>query len=173
MSRPTGKPAELEQRRIKALRQLREGKSPAQVAALVGVRVGSVYRWQAMNDKGGAAALRARPNTGRPCRLSDRQKAKLTDLLLKGALANGFPTDLWTCPRIVTLIKRQFGVAYHHDHVGRLMAAMGFTCQKPKLRAAERDEAAIEHWVRHDWEAVKKKRSAATPGWCSSTKAGS
>jgi transposase len=173
MSRPKGNGSELQARRVEALRQLREGKSVAEVAAEAGVHVGSVYRWQSMKDKGGHAALRARPNTGRPCRLTDRQKAKLTGLLLDGALANGFPTDLWTCPRIVTLIKRNFGVDYHHDHVGRLMAAMGFTCQKPKLRAAERDEAAVEHWVRHDWEAVKKKRSAAAPGWCSSTKAGS
>lgn len=126
-----------------------------------------------MKERGGHAALRARPTPGRPCRLSERQKAKLTGLLLKGALANGFATDLWTCPRIVTLVKRHFEVDYHHDHVGRLMAAMGFTCQKPRLRAVERDEAAIEHWVRHDWAAVKKKRGASGRGSCLSTRAGS
>src|SRR5687767_82784 len=157
MSRPKGSASDLQARRIKALRQLREGKAAAEVAAEAGVHAKTVFRWRSMKAEGGHAALRARPNTGRPCRLTDRQKAALTDLLLRGALANGFPTDLWTCPRIVTLIRRQFGVDYHHDHVGRLMAAMGFTCQKPKLRAAERDEAAVEHWVRHDWEAVKKK----------------
>ena len=157
MSRPKGKASDLEARRIEALRQLREGKAAADVAAEAGVHLNSLYRWQTIKARGGHAALRARPTPGRPCRLGDRQKAKLTDLLLNGALANGFPTDLWTCPRIVTLIRRHFGVDYHHDHVGRLMAAIGFTCQKPRLRAAERDEAAIEHWVRHDWEAVKKK----------------
>ena len=157
MSRPKGTAADLEARRVDALRRLRAGESAAAVAAAVGVHVKSVHRWRKARADGGRAALRARPTPGRPCRLGDRQKAKLTDLLLAGALANGFPTDLWTCPRIVTLIKRHFGVAYHHDHVGRLMAAIGFTCQKPKLRAAERDEAAIEHWVRHDWAAVKKK----------------
>jgi len=157
MSRPKGKASDLEAKRIKALRQLREGTPAAEVAAEAGVHLNSLYRWQMMKARGGHAALRARPTPGRPCRLSDRQKAKLTDLLLKGALANGFPTDLWTCPRIVTLIKRRFDVDYHHDHVGRLMGVIGFTCQKPKLRATERDEAAIEHWVRHDWEAVKKK----------------
>ena len=157
MSRPKGNASDLEAKRVEALRQLRAGTPAAEVAAAAGVHVNSLYRWRAMQARGGRAALRARPNTGRPCRLSDRQKATLTGLLLKGALANGFPTDLWTCPRIVTLVRRHFGVAYHHDHVGRLMAAMGFSCQKPTLRAAERDEAAVAHWVRHDFAALKKK----------------
>jgi len=153
---------------------LREGREPMAIAAELGCHVKSVHRWKRLKARGGHAALRARPNTGRPPRLSAAQKQQLTALLLQGALAGGgFATDLWTCPRIVTLIKRRFGVAYHHDHIGRLMAAIGFTCQKPKLRADERDEAAIEHWIRHDWPRIKKKPGARGPGWFSSTKAGS
>lgn len=171
--RPKGEASELEQRRREALRRLSAGRKPADVAAELGCHVKSVHRWKRIKTQGGHAALRARPNTGRPPRLSAAQRAKLTTLLLDGALTNGFPTDLWTCPRIVTLIKRRFGVAYHHDHVGRLMAAIGFTCQKPKLRADERDEAAIEHWVRHDWVRIKKKPGATRPTSSSSTKAGS
>ena len=171
--RPKGKASDLEARRRAALRQLREGKAAAEVAAEAGVHVKTVFRWRSMKAKGGHAALRARPNTGRPCRLTDRQKAALTDRLLRGALANGFPTDLWTCPRIVTLIKRHFGVDYHHDHVGRLMAAMGFTCQKPRVRADERDEDAIARWLARDWVRVKKKPGGPAPPSCSSTRAAS
>jgi transposase len=171
--RPKGTASDLEERRRAALRMLRAGRKPGAVAAELGCHVKSVHRWKRMTARGGSAALRARPNTGRPPRLTAARRARLTGLLLKGALANGFPTDLWTCPRIVTLIRRHFGVAYHHDHVGRLMAAMGFTCQKPRLRADERDEAAIEHWVRRDWVRIKKKRGASGPTSYSSTKAGS
>jgi len=143
------------------------------VARLVGCHPKTVSRWKKLQKDGGHAALRARPNTGRPPALSQKQKKDLTRRLLKGALKNGFATDLWTCPRIVELIRRHYGVSHHHDHIGRLMAAMGFTCQKPKRRAIERDEEAIRHWIAHDWERIKKKRSESAPMSFSSTKAAS
>lgn len=155
------------------MRLLDEGRSPREVAKEVGCHPKSVPRWNKARADGGHRALSARPNTGRPPGLTDRQKKDLTRRLLAGALKNGFDTDLWTCPRIVVLIRRHHRVSYHHDHVGRLMAAMGFTCQKPKRRAVERDEEAIEHWIRHDWERIKKKRGESVRTWCSSTKAAS
>ncbi|WP_158598081.1 winged helix-turn-helix domain-containing protein [Noviherbaspirillum saxi] len=33
-------------------------------------------------------------------------------LLLQGAVANGFATELWTLQRIAEVIEREFGVAY-------------------------------------------------------------
>jgi transposase len=156
--RPKGNAQVLESRRRQAVRLLKEGHSATDVATILGCHAKSIFRWRKMQTEGGHAALRARPNTGRPAGLTQSHKRDLTRRLLAGALKNGFATDLWTCPRIVELIRRRCGVSYHHDHVGRLMAAMGFTCQKPKRRAVERDEAAIEHWIRHDWQRIKKKR---------------
>ena len=37
------------------------------------------------------------------------------DSVLKGAKAAGFPTDLWTCPRVAQLIKDRSGPRYHVD----------------------------------------------------------
>jgi hypothetical protein len=36
------------------------------------------------------------------------QLAKLSRMLLAAALANGFPTELWTLARIAKLIERSF-----------------------------------------------------------------
>ena len=69
----------------------------------------------------------------------------------------GFPTDLWTCPRIGDLIKRRFAVEYHVNHIGRLLRSMGWTPQKPEKRARERDEKAVQKWIREDWSRIKKK----------------
>lgn len=77
--------------------------------------------------------------------------------MLRGAQAAGFPTDLWTCPRVPTLIRREFGVRYHVDHVRRLLRALGWTPQKPKQQAREPDEAAIRRWVRVEWPRIKKE----------------
>src|SRR5580704_12971076 len=67
-------------------------------------------------------------------------------LLLKGPLAYGYRTNLWTTARIAELVEREFGVCYHRDHIGRLMHSLGWSVQKPERRALERDEEAIERW---------------------------
>jgi transposase len=77
--------------------------------------------------------------------------------LLRGAFAWGFRTDLWTTPRIAEVIRRTFGVRYHPTHVGRLLADLGWSCQKPERRALERDEPAIADWKRVIWPGIKKK----------------
>jgi len=88
--------------------------------------------------------------------LTAQQRAKLPRLLLRGAAAWGFETQLWTTRRIATVIRRAFGVRLHRAHVGRVLSALKWSCQKPERRALERDEAAIERWKRYRWTAVKK-----------------
>lgn len=61
-----------------------------------------------------------------------------------------------TCPRIGQVILKIFGVGYHVDHIGRLLRSLGWSPQKPQRRAIERDEAAIQRWVKADWPRVKK-----------------
>src|SRR2546429_3989311 len=54
-------------------------------------------------------------------------------------MMHGHRTNLWTTARIAELIRREFGVQYHRDHVGRLMHALNWSPQKPERRALERD----------------------------------
>ena len=77
-------------------------------------------------------------------------------LLLKGAMANGFSTELWTTRRVGTLFKQHCGVQFHRSHVARLLHELGFTCQKLERRALERDEQKIEEWKRTRWPQVNK-----------------
>jgi transposase len=156
--RPSGSPAELERRRLRALRLLREGFAPVEVAQRVGVDRRSVRRWRAGFEQGGLAAIRARPAPGRPPRLAMARRDQLEQSLRRGARAYGYATDLWTCPRVAELIHRQFGVRYHVDHIGRVLHALGWSPQKPERRARERDEEAIRRWVRTEWPRAKKKR---------------
>jgi transposase len=159
--RPTGSAAELEARRHRAVDLLRDGKSNTEVARLIGVDVSSVKRWKRAAAAGGSDALAAKPNRGRPPRLTPEQKQELAQVVRAGPLAAGFRTNLWTCRRVAQVIRERFGVEYHRDHVGRVLHALGFTQQKPQRRATQRDEAAIEHWRTHEWERIKK-RAAAT-----------
>ena len=108
----------------------------------------------------GDGALKAKPAPGRPPKLTAQQRAKLPRLLLRGAGAWGFETQLWTTRRIATVIRRAFGVRLHRAHISRVLNALNWSCQKPERRAVERDEAAIERWKRYRWTAVKKTPSA-------------
>jgi len=83
-------------------------------------------------------ALQVRTSPGRPARLGATERRRLVKLLLKGPIAHGYRTNLWTTARIAEVIEREFGVAYHRDHIGRLMHSLNWSHQKPERRAAER-----------------------------------
>jgi transposase len=158
--RPSGSPEQLERRRMKAIALLKEGFTPVEVARRLDVDRRSVRRWRAAHDEAGRDGLAARPVPGRPPRLDAKARSKLERKLLRGARACGFATELWTCPRVAKVIRREFGVKYHVDHIGRLLRSMGWSPQKPERRARERDEEAIRRWVKVDWPRVKKNRGA-------------
>lgn len=154
MSRPLGTADELERRRCHALALLRQGQAPARVAYFLGVDRSSVYRWRQAAAPGGPG-LAARPHPPQPCRLADDQLGRLEALLAQGATAHGWPNGLWTTERVAVLIRRHFGVGYHHDHVGRfLRRRLGWTPQKPRRRARERDEQAIRRWQSVDFPVI-------------------
>lgn len=158
--RPKGSAAVLEARRRRALAWLRKGMSLHEVARRIACAPSSVLRWRDAWQRGGRRALRVRKSPGRPPRLTPAQRARLVRLLLRGAMAHGYPTELWTTARIATLIAETFGVHYHRDHVGRLLHQLGWSHQKPERRATERDEAAIARWKRVRWPQVKKRPRA-------------
>ncbi len=158
--RPSGSPEELERRRRRAIALLQQGMAPVDVARHVGADRRSVRRWRADHERAGPAGVDAKPVPGRPPKLDPKRRAQLERLLLRGAEAAGFSTPLWTCPRVAAVVRREFGVRYHVDHVGRVLRALGWSPQKPERRARERDEAAIQRWVKVEWPRIKKKRGA-------------
>ena len=156
-----GSPELLEDRRRRALALLDEGRSLNEVARRIGCATSSVMRWRDLRRGGGEKALKVRSSPGRPHKLALIRCRLLLKLLLQGALASGYPTQLWTTARIAEVIRKKFRVQYHRDHVGRLMHRLGWSHQKPQRRALERDEAKIRRFVREEWPRVKK-----TPrGW--------
>ena len=171
--RPKGSPEQLEARRILAMRVLREGRSPTEVAKTVGCRRFSVERWRDAFERHGAAGLKARPVPGRPPKLTSKQMRRLVTVLLKGATARGHRTHLWTTQRIADVIEEEFAVHYHRDHVGRLMHRLNWSHQKPERRALERDEANIERWKHEEWPRIKKGPTGWVPTSFSWTNRGS
>ena len=161
MPRLKGSADLLEDRRYRALALWDSGLSLHEVGRRIRCAPSSVMRWLRARRRGGPRALRVRRSPGRPLKLGRSERRRLLKLLLKGAPAHGYRTQLWTTARIAEVVWRAFGVRYHRDHIGRLMHNLNWSPQKPETRAVERDEEAIERWKRKDWPRLKK----TPPGW--------
>jgi transposase len=139
---------------------LRSGERQVDVAHFLGVDRTSVYRWR-QQARRGEQALAARPHPHRPPALPAGQLRHLEALLSRGAVAHGWHNQLWTAARVADLIFRHFGIRYHHDHVGRfLRQRLGWSVQKPRRRARERDEAAILHWQSETFPRLARQAQA-------------
>jgi transposase len=156
MPRPKGSADLIEDRRLRALALWATGLSLNEVGRRIHCAPSSVLRWLRARRRGGPDALRVRFSPGGPLKLGSIQRRRLVKLLLQGPQAHGYRTQLWTTARIAEVIRREFGVDYHRDHVGRLMHSLNWSPQKPETRAVERDDEAIERWKRKDWPRVKK-----------------
>src|ERR1051325_4749298 len=144
--RPKGTAAELERRRRHAVDLVEQGESPTVVARILGVRVSSVHRWRRLAQR--PQGLQAKPNPGPTPGLSDYHLRKLERLLLQGAKKHGWPNQLWTADRVARLLRERFGIAYHPEHVRKILKQrLHWTSQKPRRKARERDDKEVERWL--------------------------
>lgn len=148
----------LEQRRLRAWELKAKGWPQNLIAEALGVTEGAVSQWlKRARDQGGAEALRARRRGGSQPLLGAKERGRLLELLERGAEAFGFEGQVWTLPRIADLIHREFGIRHHPAHVSKILRVCGWTQQKPAVRAAERNEKAIDEWKDVRWPELKKK----------------
>lgn len=147
-----------------------EGRSAIEVAGLLEVSTKSAYQWRWAWVAGGARALASRGPAGPDPKLSDEQLNRLQARLELGSAAAGYGQDQrWTLARVVALIATMFHVRVGITTVWQAMRRLGYTAQLPIHRAIERDEAAIVHWRRYQWPAVKESPPARPPGSVSPT----
>jgi transposase len=147
----------LEQRRRQAARLFAKGEtSLASVARQLKVSRQSVGRWYHDWKQGGARALKAAGRAGRKARLLPAQLRRVEAALLQGADAHGFGAELWTLPRVATVIERVTGVKFHPGHVWKILGSINWTVQKPTQQAKERSEEAVEYWKNVRWPELKK-----------------
>jgi transposase len=141
-TRPAPGPPAPRGRVVRRRRPAGRGRPPARGLGSGGQRLYGRFK------AGGTEALRSRGPSGPTPRLSDAQLATVEQALLEGATAHGFAGELWTLDRIAIVIERLTGVQHHPAHVWALLRhRLGWSVQRPKRRAVERDQAAIDRWV--------------------------
>ena len=132
--------ATLEAMRERAVRRVQEGESPEVVARIFGIGRVAVYRWLSLYRQGGWSALKAKPLFGRPPKLDGKKLKWIYDTVTqKNPIQLKFEFALWTREMVATLIKDRFDIKLSAVSVGRLLAQLGITAQKPLHRAIERN----------------------------------
>jgi transposase len=148
--------ATLEAMRERAVRSVQDGESPEVVAGVLRINRSTVYGWLAQYRRGGWGALKAKPLFGRPPRLDGKKLKWIYSAVAQtNPMQFKFEFALWTREMVAKLIKDKFNISLSTVSVGRLLAQLGITCQKPLHRALEQDEALVQQWLRQDYPKIR------------------
>lgn len=159
-----------EGRRLRAWELHDQGWTGTRIAEALGVTQGAVSQWLKRAREGdGREALRHQCPPGATPKLTTEQREQIPTLLEKGAEAYGFVGEVWTTARVAAVIARELKVHYHPAHVSRILRALEWTPQKPKLRATQQDARAITTWRHERWPELERKTRTKTERSFSST----
>src|SRR3990172_2817905 len=144
--------------RLMAVRRVRAGGGPSAVIQSYGLCRTTIYRWLRAAKRGGEKALRARKHPGRKPWLSPAQKLQVRRWINgKDPRQYGFDFGRGTRRIVAALIEERFRVRLGVTAVGRLLAELDITPQKPLRRAYERDPVAIERWKREEFPRLRAR----------------
>lgn len=149
----------LETLRLLAVRRVtQDGEQPSEVMRSLGLCRTTIYPWLRAHRKKGLAALRMRKACGRRPRLSDQQCQQVRRWIVgKDPRQYGLSFGLWTRQIVAQLIAEKFGIDLKLTAVGRLLARLEITPQKPLRRAYERDPKAVEHWIEQQYPRLRRR----------------
>lgn len=151
--------------RLFACEALKDGMSADDVAKFLKVARSSVFDWQKAYREHGAEGLRTKKTRGPKAKLTDGQMSQLYRLIVGSdprQLSFGFA--LWTREMVQELIFRQFAVRLSKPSVGKVLARMGMSPQRPLYHAYERDPEKVRKWKEETFpeiQAEAKKEGAA------------
>jgi transposase len=147
-----------------AVERVKDGERPSDVIKSFGLCRTTIYKWLEADRGGGEEALKARKHPGPEPKLSPTQKLKVRKWINgKDPRQYGFDFGLWTRQIVADLVEEKFGIQIGVTAVGRFLAELDITPQKPLRRAYERDPVAIEQWTQRVFPQLRAraKRSGA------------
>jgi transposase len=149
----------LEHIRIQAVRRvIEDGERPSEVIKSFGLCRTTIYPWLREFKDAGWNALVESIAQGREARLSDQQKQRVKRWILgKDPRQYGFEFGLWSRRIVQQLIAEKFGVELCLTSVGKLLASLDITPQKPLRRAYERDPELVELWLKETYPQLRKR----------------
>lgn len=142
--------------RRRAVDAVMDGMTKTAVAAAYRVDRKTVSRWVSKFREGGGAALLHKAGSGRPRRLENLTEEELLTIILAGATAYGFETDLWTVGRVRRIIMDEFRIPLSKSTIRRRLRDADLTYQKPEREYYEIDEATRKKWMRYEVPKIRR-----------------
>jgi len=148
----------LEDMRIRAVKSVQSGKSPEEVAVVFDVHRTALYKWLALYRDGGWQALKSKPTPGaRPKIDGKKLEWVFNTITQKNPQQMKFEFALWTREMVQKIIKDKFQIKLSLNAVGRLLAQLGLTCQKPLYKAIQKDESLVKNWLKKIYPQIKTR----------------
>ena len=139
-------------------RVLEDGEAPSAVMQSLGLCRTSIYPWLRKYQDKGMDALVEKIAQGPEPKLTEKQRQQVKRWILgKDPRQYGFDFGLWSRRIVQALIQEKLGIELGLTAVGRLLASLEITPQKPLRRAYERDPAAVDLWVRETYPKLKQR----------------
>jgi len=145
-------------RKLAVKRVIEDGEAPSDVMESLGLCRTTIYRWLRKYEDEGMEALVEKIARGPDPKLTEKQGQRVKRWILgKDPRQYGFDFGLWTRRIVQGLIQEKLGIQLGLTAVGRLLASLEITPQKPLRRAYERDPAAVELWVKETYPSLRKR----------------
>lgn len=122
-------------RRLQAVEMVNQGISLKNVARRLRVSFSSVFRWKEAYLRAGKEGLAPKSVPGRPSKLGKSERTHLLEILQKGAVAYGYSSKSWTLKRVARVIRNEFDVNYHPNHISKILKSCGWFCVVLERRA--------------------------------------
>ena len=144
--------------RLMSVRRVLKGEKPSAVIKGYGLARTMIYYWLKIFRKKGENGLKSRKHPGPGCKLTGKQKRQVFRWINgKDPRQYGFDFGLWTRKIVAAMIAEKFKVSLGLTAVGRLLAELDITPQKPLRRAYERDPKAILEWKEEVYPRLKAR----------------
>lgn len=133
--------------RLYAVYQVSLGVSSRKLEQLYHVSFKQITNWVHRFEAEGIEGLMDKPGRGRKSRLSDEQKEKLRDIILKKSpIDYGFNTETWTGPLIIQVINQDFGISYKEAQVYNILKQLNLSYQRARGYYPEADKEKQEEF---------------------------
>ena len=149
----------LEHIRMLAVRRVVQDGEPAnEVMKSLGFSRTAIYPWLRKYEDDGMEALVEKIAKGPESKFTERQRQQVSRWILgKDPRQYGFDFGLWSRRIVQALIQERMGIECGLTAVGRLLASLDITPQKPLRRAYERDPEAVALWEQETYPTLRKR----------------
>lgn len=149
-------------KRILAVVEIVDGRSPEEIADQLDLSERSVYNYVVAFLHKGLESLKYKRPPGRNRKLTKRQREELSELIDGGPEAAGYDFGCWTSALLKELIEERFGVSYSVYYIPELLDSLGYSYQRARFVSDHIEDVSEsqEKWMNQTWPEIEQLAQA-------------